>query len=170
MRCSRRRAAKAWTSSSARRRAEDPGRYRGRSGARRGVCFNHASPAQRLSSCRRRSHAISPPLPVNASEQPEGSDRDAGGDARRSVALPGALTLRTLGGGSVSPRRQVHDESLSTRACDANIKTNADLITKATFYDDPNFPNRRAAREQAERGTVRIHRSVCTHASRCKRS
>ena len=37
---------------------------------------------------------------------------------------------------------------------DANIKTNADLIAKASFYDDPNFPNRRAAREQAERATV----------------
>ena len=37
---------------------------------------------------------------------------------------------------------------------DANIKTNADLIAKATFYDDPNFPNRRAAREQAERATA----------------
>jgi Asp-tRNA(Asn)/Glu-tRNA(Gln) amidotransferase A subunit family amidase len=37
---------------------------------------------------------------------------------------------------------------------DANIKTNADLIARGTFYDDPNFPNRRAAREQAERATV----------------
>ena len=37
---------------------------------------------------------------------------------------------------------------------DANIKTNADLIAKATFYDDPNFPNRQAAREQAERATA----------------
>jgi Asp-tRNA(Asn)/Glu-tRNA(Gln) amidotransferase A subunit family amidase len=37
---------------------------------------------------------------------------------------------------------------------DANIRTNADLIAKATFYTDPNFPNRRAAREQAERATT----------------
>jgi len=29
-----------------------------------------------------------------------------------------------------------------------------DLIAKATFYNDPNFPNRRQAREQAERSTT----------------
>ena len=37
---------------------------------------------------------------------------------------------------------------------DANIKTNADLIAKARFYQDPNFPDRKQAREQAERATV----------------
>jgi Asp-tRNA(Asn)/Glu-tRNA(Gln) amidotransferase A subunit family amidase len=37
---------------------------------------------------------------------------------------------------------------------DANIKSNTDLIAKAKFYDDPNFPDRKQAREQAERATV----------------
>jgi Asp-tRNA(Asn)/Glu-tRNA(Gln) amidotransferase A subunit family amidase len=37
---------------------------------------------------------------------------------------------------------------------DANIKTNADLIAKAKFYQDPNFPDRKQAREAAERTTV----------------
>jgi Asp-tRNA(Asn)/Glu-tRNA(Gln) amidotransferase A subunit family amidase len=37
---------------------------------------------------------------------------------------------------------------------DANITSNADLITKARFYQDPNFPDRRQGREQAERATV----------------
>src|SRR5262249_17421974 len=37
---------------------------------------------------------------------------------------------------------------------DANIKTNADLISKARFYQDPNFPDRKQAREAAERGNV----------------
>src|SRR4029077_4726539 len=37
---------------------------------------------------------------------------------------------------------------------DANIKSNADLIAKGTFYDDATCPNRRAAREQAERATA----------------
>jgi Asp-tRNA(Asn)/Glu-tRNA(Gln) amidotransferase A subunit family amidase len=37
---------------------------------------------------------------------------------------------------------------------DANIKTNADLITKARFYNDPNFPDRKQAREAAERALV----------------
>jgi len=36
---------------------------------------------------------------------------------------------------------------------DANIKTGADLISKARFYDDPNFPDRKQARETAERAT-----------------
>jgi Asp-tRNA(Asn)/Glu-tRNA(Gln) amidotransferase A subunit family amidase len=36
---------------------------------------------------------------------------------------------------------------------DANIKSNADLISKARFYVDPNFPDRKQAREQAERAT-----------------
>jgi len=37
---------------------------------------------------------------------------------------------------------------------DANIKTNADLISKATFYQDPNFPDRKQARENIERQTA----------------
>ncbi len=37
---------------------------------------------------------------------------------------------------------------------DANIKSNADLITKARFYQDPNFPDRKLAREEAERATT----------------
>src|SRR5438132_14205385 len=37
---------------------------------------------------------------------------------------------------------------------DANIKSNADLISKAKFYEDPNFPDRKQAREAAERATV----------------
>jgi Asp-tRNA(Asn)/Glu-tRNA(Gln) amidotransferase A subunit family amidase len=69
--------------------------------------------------------------------------------------VPEGLTLRTLGGGFVEPGedRYMMNRYLRERG-DANIKTNADLIAKATFYDDPNFPNRRAAREQAERATV----------------
>ena len=34
---------------------------------------------------------------------------------------------------------------------DANIKTNADLISKARFYEDPNFPDRKQGK--ASRGT-----------------
>ena len=36
---------------------------------------------------------------------------------------------------------------------DANIKTNADLIAKARFYEDPNFPDRKQARQATERAT-----------------
>ena len=34
---------------------------------------------------------------------------------------------------------------------DANIRSNADLISKATFYQDPNFPDRKQMRENTER-------------------
>ena len=65
------------------------------------------------------------------------------------------LTLRNLGGGFGEPGE---DKYMITRYLrergDANIRTTADLISKATFYNDPNFPNRRAAREQAERATT----------------
>jgi Asp-tRNA(Asn)/Glu-tRNA(Gln) amidotransferase A subunit family amidase len=37
---------------------------------------------------------------------------------------------------------------------DANIRSNADLITKARFYTDANFPDRKQAREREERATV----------------
>ena len=69
--------------------------------------------------------------------------------------VPEALTLRTLGGGFVEPGEDKYQINRYLRERgDANIKTNADLIAKASFYDDPNFPNRRAAREQAERATT----------------
>ena len=65
------------------------------------------------------------------------------------------LTLRNLGGGFGEPGEDKYmiNRYLRERG-DTNIKTNADLIAKATFYNDPNFPNRRAAREQAEKGTT----------------
>jgi Asp-tRNA(Asn)/Glu-tRNA(Gln) amidotransferase A subunit family amidase len=69
--------------------------------------------------------------------------------------VPEALTLRTLGGGFVEPGEDKYQINRYLRERgDANITTNADLIAKAIFYSDPNFPNRRAAREQAERATT----------------
>jgi amidase len=68
--------------------------------------------------------------------------------------VPDGLTLRTIGGGVGSPGedRYMLNRYLRARG-DANITSNADLIAKSTFYSDPNFPDRRAAREQAERTT-----------------
>ena len=66
--------------------------------------------------------------------------------------LPEDVTLRTIGGGlgNGGEDKFMMNRYLSERG-DANIKTNADLIARGTFYNDPNFPDRRAAREQAER-------------------
>jgi Asp-tRNA(Asn)/Glu-tRNA(Gln) amidotransferase A subunit family amidase len=89
---------------------------------------------------------------------PEGSDQiaallDLHGDPSR---VPATLSLRTLNAGGFGPAgegKYFMNRYLRERG-DANIKTNADLIAKARFYQDPNFPDRKQAREQAERATT----------------
>ena len=72
--------------------------------------------------------------------------------AQRGAEPP---NLRTLVGGigAVGEDKYQINRYLQERG-DANIKSNADLIAKGTFYNDPNFPNRRQARENAERATT----------------
>lgn len=70
--------------------------------------------------------------------------------------LPENLSLRTLNAGGIGSQgedKYEMDVYLRERG-DANIRSNADLITKARFYHDPNFPDRKAAREAAERATA----------------
>lgn len=70
--------------------------------------------------------------------------------------VPPQLSLRTLNAGGFGPAgegKYMINRYLRERG-DANIKSNADLISKARFYSDPNFPDRRQGREQAERATV----------------
>jgi amidase len=69
--------------------------------------------------------------------------------------VAGRLSLRTLGGGvgAAGEGKYMINKYLRERG-DANIRTNADLITKARFYSDPNFPDRRQGREAAERAQV----------------
>jgi Asp-tRNA(Asn)/Glu-tRNA(Gln) amidotransferase A subunit family amidase len=70
--------------------------------------------------------------------------------------VPPTLSLRTLNAGGFGPAgegKYMINRYLRERG-DANIKSNADLITKARFYQDPNFPDRKQAREQAERATT----------------
>jgi amidase len=65
---------------------------------------------------------------------------------------PANLSFRTMPGGFGSPGedRFMMNKYLRERG-DANIRTNADLITKASYYQDPNFPDRRQGRENAEK-------------------
>jgi amidase len=116
-------------------------------------CIVRAAP-ELLSSAFARQYR--PLFPVDAAGQPQGDHIAAFVDLRANPSrVPEALTLRTLGGGFVEPGEDKYQMNRYLRERgDANIKTNADLIAKATFYDDPNFPNRRAAREQAERATT----------------
>src|SRR5215471_12189141 len=70
--------------------------------------------------------------------------------------VPPALSLRTLNAGGFGPvgeGKYMINRYLRERG-DANIKSNADLITKARFYNDPHFPDRKQAREQAERAST----------------
>jgi Asp-tRNA(Asn)/Glu-tRNA(Gln) amidotransferase A subunit family amidase len=70
--------------------------------------------------------------------------------------VPAQLSLRTLNAGGFGPAgegKYMLNRYLRERG-DANIKTNADLIAKARFYQDPNFPDRKQGREQAERATA----------------
>jgi len=53
----------------------------------------------------------------------------------------------------VGEDRYMINRYLSERG-DASITSNADLIDKARFYTDPNFPNRKQGREAAERQTT----------------
>jgi GH24 family phage-related lysozyme (muramidase) len=70
--------------------------------------------------------------------------------------VPATLSLRTLNAGGFGPvgeGKYMINRYLRERG-DANIRSNADLISKARFYQDPNFPDRKLAREQAERATT----------------
>jgi Asp-tRNA(Asn)/Glu-tRNA(Gln) amidotransferase A subunit family amidase len=95
-------------------------------------------------------------FPVDGSGQPSGDHISTLLDLRVNPSrVPATLSLRTLGGGlgAAGEGKYMINRYLSERG-DANIRSNADLIAKATFYRDPNFPDRRQAREQAERATV----------------
>jgi Asp-tRNA(Asn)/Glu-tRNA(Gln) amidotransferase A subunit family amidase len=94
-------------------------------------------------------------FPVDAAGQPTGDQiatlLDLAADPSR---VPEGLSLRGLGGfGATGEDRYMMNKYLRERG-DANIKSNADLAAKATFYSDPNFPDRRQARLNAERGQV----------------
>ncbi len=69
--------------------------------------------------------------------------------------VPDDLSLRSLGGFAGGPSAQGESKYMMNRylreRSDANIQSNADLISEARFYEDPNFPDRRAARERVER-------------------
>jgi Asp-tRNA(Asn)/Glu-tRNA(Gln) amidotransferase A subunit family amidase len=70
--------------------------------------------------------------------------------------VPPGLSLRTLNAGGFGPAgegKYMLNRYLRERG-DANITSNADLIAKARFYQDQNFPDRRQGREQAERATA----------------
>jgi Asp-tRNA(Asn)/Glu-tRNA(Gln) amidotransferase A subunit family amidase len=70
------------------------------------------------------------------------------GDLSAVLSLRRLNTPAVVGEGKYMMNRYLEERG------DANIKTGADLISKARFYEDPNFPDRKQARQAAERATV----------------
>jgi amidase len=68
--------------------------------------------------------------------------------------MPKTLSLRSINTPAVEGEGKYMMNRYLQQRGDANIKTNADLISKATFYEDPNFPDRKQARQAAERATA----------------
>jgi len=64
---------------------------------------------------------------------------------------PGDVTIRNLGMFAAQGEGKFMINKYLRERGDANIKSNADLIAKATFYQDPNFPDRKQMRETTER-------------------
>jgi Asp-tRNA(Asn)/Glu-tRNA(Gln) amidotransferase A subunit family amidase len=96
-------------------------------------------------------------FPVSPSGEPVGDQIGTLIDLRLNPGrAPEGLSLRTLNAGGIGPAgegKYMMNRYLRERG-DANIKSNADLITKARFYTDANFPDRKQAREQTERTAV----------------
>lgn len=95
-------------------------------------------------------------FPVDAGGQPEGDQIATLLNLHFDPArIPADVSLRSVGGGlaAIGEGKYMINRYLRERG-DTNIRSNAELITKATFYEDPNFPDRQQARENAERATV----------------
>ena len=70
--------------------------------------------------------------------------------AEDRTLVPEALTLRSMpDAAATGESRYMMNRYLAERG-DAEIRSNADLVAKSSFHDDPQFPDRRAARERQE--------------------
>ncbi len=70
-----------------------------------------------------------------------------------TTRVPPALSLRSLKTPAVAGEsKYMMDRYLRERG-DSNIKSTADLIAKARFYQDPNFPDRKRILDSAEHAT-----------------
>jgi Asp-tRNA(Asn)/Glu-tRNA(Gln) amidotransferase A subunit family amidase len=95
-------------------------------------------------------------FPVDAEARPIGDQIAILLDLQRDPSrLPDSLSLRTLSGGvgAVGEGKYMINKYLRERG-DASVKSNADLISKGTFYQDPNFPDRKQGRVRDEQATV----------------
>jgi Asp-tRNA(Asn)/Glu-tRNA(Gln) amidotransferase A subunit family amidase len=89
-------------------------------------------------------------FPVGPDGQPTGDHIDTLVDMRLDPSLvPDDFTFRALGRfGTPGESRYMMDRYLRERG-DPSVTSNADLVNTSTFYDDANFPDRRAIRQRA---------------------
>ena len=71
--------------------------------------------------------------------------------ASDSSKFPDSVTIRTYFQSRAEGEGKYMMDLYLRQRGDANIKTNADLIAKANFYNDPHFPDRKKTRETAEK-------------------
>jgi Asp-tRNA(Asn)/Glu-tRNA(Gln) amidotransferase A subunit family amidase len=94
-------------------------------------------------------------FPVDASGQPKSDQTSTLLEMHADPArAPASLSLRSLSGPGVEGEAKYMMNRYLRERGDANIKTNADLLAKARFYEDPNFPDRKQARQAVERATT----------------
>lgn len=94
-------------------------------------------------------------FPVDATSQPQSDQLAALLDLHADpMRIPQTFSLRSLNTPAVEGESKYMMNRYLQERGDANIKTSADLISKARFYEDPNFPDRKQARQAAERATV----------------
>jgi Asp-tRNA(Asn)/Glu-tRNA(Gln) amidotransferase A subunit family amidase len=67
--------------------------------------------------------------------------------------VPADFTLRELGASAQDGQNKYFMDLYLAERGDASVKTNADLISKARFHQDPTFPDRKRGRENAEKVT-----------------
>jgi amidase len=91
-------------------------------------------------------------FPVDAAGRPQSDQLGTLLDMFVSPSrVPQSLSLRNLRTPAVEGEDKFMINRYLEERGDANIRSNADLISKARFYEDPNFPDRKQGRQAAER-------------------
>ena len=102
-------------------------------------------------------HGFPELFPVDARRQAAQIDRVRSTSRSRPRRVPEDLTIRSFANARFDGERKYMMNRYLASAATRTIKTNADLIAKANFYSDDRFPDRKAAREQAEDETNARH-------------
>src|SRR5882724_7013867 len=93
-------------------------------------------------------------FPVDAQGKPAGDHTAKLLDIKMNPSLvPADFTLRDFGGSDADGQNKYMLNLYLRGRGDAKIKSNADLIANSNFHQDPKFPDRKKARETAEKIT-----------------